>query len=508
MATAPKRGRAWIYNQVFSALIAAEFTSGVFHKALWQIGQAWLTTEAGRPVETVSLPRWLAWGQLAAFMAAVIVWFAPVGRYLRDDGSVPRETALKRFNGTYAFIAVLWLSSFVVSTTGVCWAWHARHPDETALRYLTDFVAPQALGAYYAIYLSVLYLEPLLLMKAAHRFHEGEELYRRKEGLALGLRAKLFLMILNLLVIPMILLALMIARPYPGGFKEISLMMIAFTLAYALGYTEMLYRSITEPVAGLVRKMARVGGGDYGVRTSVLSGDEIGVMKAHFNDMVEGLAERERLKDTFGRYVSVEVARQLMRSGKIVLGGESIEATILFSDIRDFTPLSEKLPPQELVAFLNSYFSYVTAPITKHNGVVSKFIGDAVMAIFAPQFGSRDHAGDAVRAALAMRDQLAEFNARRASPAPVRFGVGLHSGILVAGNIGTEQRLEYTVIGDTVNIASRIESHNKELDSTILISEEVHRRLDAGVRSGLRAERCENVRVKGKERPLVLYKLL
>ncbi|MEQ1918243.1 MAG: adenylate/guanylate cyclase domain-containing protein, partial [Elusimicrobiota bacterium] len=188
------------------------------------------------------------------------------------------------------------------------------------------------------------------------------------------------------------------------------------------------------------------------------------------------------------------------------LGGESIEATILFSDIRDFTAMSERMPPQELVAFLNEYFSYVTAPISAHNGMINKFIGDAVMAVFAPQFGSKNHVDDAVRAALGMREKLAELNARGGPE--IRFGVGLHTGTLVAGNIGTEKRLEYTVIGDTVNVASRIESQNKDLGSVILISEAVHEGLSPALRTTMRSERCDDVKVKGRAQSLVLYKVL
>ncbi len=235
----------------------------------------------------------------------------------------------------------------------------------------------------------------------------------------------------------------------------------------------------------------------------MLDNDGIGELKAYFNDMVEGLAERERLKDTFGRYVSVEVAKRLMESGAISLGGESIEATVLFSDIRDFTPMSEAMPPQELVRFLNSYFSHVTVPIAEHRGMINKFIGDAVMAVFAPQFGSSAHVDDAVRAALGMREKLATFNALEKKD--VRFGVGVHVGGLVAGNIGTEKRLEYTVIGDTVNIASRIESQNKEQGSVILISEAAYERLSPALKGSLKAERRDAVRLKGKEKPMALY---
>ncbi len=170
--------------------------------------------------------------------------------------------------------------------------------------------------------------------------------------------------------------------------------------------------------------------------------------------------------------------------------------------------MSEKMSAKDVVDFLNSYFSYMTVPIMEHRGVVNKFMGDAVMAVFAPQFGSKNHVDDGMQAVLGMRNKLAEFNSKGTFPYEVRFGVGLHSGVLVAGNIGTEKRLEYTLIGDTVNIASRIETENKALNSNILISDEVYRRTSPELKKGISFEKCENVRLRGKAQPITLYKVL
>jgi len=278
-------------------------------------------------------------------------------------------------------------------------------------------------------------------------------------------------------------------------------------VVFILGYCEMLYRSITWPLTELATKMRRGSEGDFEAKTSVLSDDEFGRIKGHFNVMVRDLAERERIRDTFGKYVSGEIAKQLIGSGKIELGGESIEATILFSDIRNFTSMSETMSAPEVVSFLNDYFAKITVPIMEHRGVINKFIGDAVMAVFAPQFGSEAHADDCFQAILGMRKALEEYNMRRHKDDAIRFGVGVHTGLLVAGNIGTEKRLEYTLIGDTVNIASRIESQNKELDSTVLVSKEFFEKVSAERTEGHAFERFEDIRVKGKEKTLTLFKL-
>jgi len=238
----------------------------------------------------------------------------------------------------------------------------------------------------------------------------------------------------------------------------------------------------------------------------VLYADELGQLKGHFNQMLDGLVERDHIKDTFGRYVSLEIAEKIMKSGKVNLAGEEIQATVLFSDIRGFTPMSEKLPPVELIRFLNEYFTYVTKPISENKGVINKFMGDAVMAIFSPVFGVEDHQAAALRAALGMREALKAFNAQSKYP-EVFFGVGVHSGGLVAGNVGTVERLEYTVLGDTVNVASRIESQTKTAATQILLSEATVKGLERNNFPGINFIECPAVLMKGKSAPMVLYKV-
>jgi len=176
-------------------------------------------------------------------------------------------------------------------------------------------------------------------------------------------------------------------------------------------------------------------------------------------------------------------------------------------DIRNFTSMSEKMSAREVVDFLNEYFSYITEPIIKNHGVINKFIGDAVMAIYTPHLGSGDHVTDAVKSAIGMRNKLKEFNEAKKNDFNVRFGVGIHTGTLIAGNIGTSNRLEYTVIGDTVNVASRIEAENKNFSTDILISEQVFEAIDKDFKAGLNFEKCPPINVKGKEKSLILYKV-
>jgi adenylate cyclase len=161
-----------------------------------------------------------------------------------------------------------------------------------------------------------------------------------------------------------------------------------------------------------------------------------------------------------------------------------------------------------LIDFLNSYFHYITPPITANKGVINKFIGDAVMAIYTPLLGSDDYAADAVRAAAGMRAALAEFNASGKAPGPVEFGIGIHSGKLVAGNIGTPSRLEYTFIGDTVNIASRLESKTKDFNTDILVSGPAFERARGSLGGTFRFEPLGKAALKGKTEQVEIYKVL
>jgi adenylate cyclase len=233
-----------------------------------------------------------------------------------------------------------------------------------------------------------------------------------------------------------------------------------------------LQNGFSKPILLLNEKMTHLAKGNFDVKTRIYSNDEIGSLKLHFNQMVDQLKEREQIKDIFGKYLSEEIARKLIK-GEINLGGEEVTGTVLFSDIRNFTSMSEKMTPSEVINFLNKYFSFIAEPILKNGGVINKFIGDAVMVIFSPVFGNTDYCNIAVKTAIQMKMQLKLFNETYPEYNQVRFGIGIHTGNLVAGNVGVKERLEYTVLGDTVNIASRLESQTKILGENIILSKSV-----------------------------------
>ena len=235
------------------------------------------------------------------------------------------------------------------------------------------------------------------------------------------------------------------------------------------------------------------------------TGDELEDLASGFNTMVDGLKERDNMKTTFGKYMTATVMDHLL-SGKVQLGGETIKVTILFTDIRSFTTISEKMDPQALVGLLNEYFTEMVGIVMQEDGVVDKYIGDAIMAVFGAPVPKADDAIHAVRAAVRMRHALAHLNQRLTERglAPLRTGIGIHTGEVIAGNIGSERRMEYTVIGDAVNLASRLESSTKDLGVNVLISEDTYQL----TKHMVEARQVKEITVKGRAQPVMTYEVL
>ena len=264
-------------------------------------------------------------------------------------------------------------------------------------------------------------------------------------------------------------------------------------------------KTISQPLRTLTRAAGQIENGRYQLDLKPRGRDEIGLLTTSFVKMGEGLAERERLKDTFGRFTNKAIAEQAMR-GQLTLGGETKNATIFFSDIRSFTAISEKMEPNEVVGFLNDYMTRMVACVNKTGGVVDKFIGDAVMAVWGAPMSAGSVAGDAlncVKAALMMRDALREFNVGRGGDKKpiIKIGCGINTGSIVAGQIGSSERMEYTVIGDAVNLASRTEALNKPLGTDILITENTWEY----IHDHIVTEEMPPVSVKGKEKPVRMF---
>ncbi|HEY3785811.1 MAG TPA: adenylate/guanylate cyclase domain-containing protein [Steroidobacteraceae bacterium] len=263
--------------------------------------------------------------------------------------------------------------------------------------------------------------------------------------------------------------------------------------------------NMTGPVRSLVAAMHHVLRGNLHHRTHIEGSDELRFLGRSFNEMAAGLEDRERIKATFGRFVSRDVAEAVL-SGRIPLAGERLEVSILFQDIRGFTALSEQLEPARLLGLLNQFFTEAVAAVEAEGGMVKQFTGDGVMALFGAPQAQADHAERAVCAALGMVARLADLNAvLRSQGAPsLRIGIGIHTGEVVAGLIGPDERVEYGVVGEAVNLASRIEALTKELAAVILVSNEVATRLGPQFVLG----RSALLSVKGRGQPVRVVEVL
>jgi adenylate cyclase len=222
--------------------------------------------------------------------------------------------------------------------------------------------------------------------------------------------------------------------------------------------------------------------------------------------MLDDISNEKRMKTTMSRYMDPSIADQLLAEGAEVLGGKSTTATILFSDIRGFTPLTEELGPQATVALLNEYFTVVVDCIQRQGGMLDKFVGDAMMAVFGLPIPHDDDEDRAVRAAIAMLTDLATWNVERLAHGKkaVAIGIGINTDVVVSGNIGSPKRMDYTLIGDGVNLASRLESACKQYVTQILISEYTYKKL----RGTYRIREIDRVVVKGKTEPVSVYEVL
>ncbi|UOG57363.1 adenylate/guanylate cyclase domain-containing protein [Leptospira noguchii] len=279
----------------------------------------------------------------------------------------------------------------------------------------------------------------------------------------------------------------------------ISVLSVAFFVVFVFS------RTLTIPIIQLLSATKKVEQGDYVVDIRATTHDEVGVLTNSFLRMARGLEEREKIKNTFGKFVNKEIAERAL-SSDLKLGGENREVTVFFSDLRNFTGMSEKMKPEEVVEFLNQYFTEMVECIYLTQGIVDKFIGDAVMAHWGALVHDGNEAKNSINAALLMRRALIEFNlkGKEIGRPFTRFGCGINSGPVIVGQIGSEKKLEFTVIGDAVNLASRIEYLNKEFGTDILISESTYQQ----TKDHFNFVELPPVWIRGKEKPQVIYAVL
>jgi len=297
----------------------------------------------------------------------------------------------------------------------------------------------------------------------------------------------------------------MTAKEYGRGIIIFTVVLSVIFFVTSGSLNRLVSRSISDPLNEMLEKVDRIRLGDYNSRVRVVSNDEIGMLGDAGNRMIRGLAEREVIRTAFGKYVTPEIRDEIL-SGRIPLEGERREATVLFADLRNFTPFVENNPPEEVISSMRKYFTAMHAAIRRYNGVVLQFVGDEIEAVFGIPVPFEDHADAALHAALDMRQALEALNAERSSQGKQTFahGIGAHSGYVLAGNSGSNEQSAYALIGNTVNIASRIQGLTKELECDILVSQDTVERLE----KVYRMEVYPPYSIKGYSKPVTVHRLI
>ncbi|MDH5472605.1 MAG: HAMP domain-containing protein [Gammaproteobacteria bacterium] len=263
-------------------------------------------------------------------------------------------------------------------------------------------------------------------------------------------------------------------------------------------------RHLSKPIHTLVDASKAIGEGDLNFRIYERRNDEIGELADSFNQMADGLLKKSQVENVFSRFVSSNVAKEIMDNlDEVQLGGKHVHASVLFADIVGFTSISEKLPPNEIADLLNEYFSYISTISKYFNGHIDKFIGDCVMVVFGVPEHTPNHSLNAIACAVMIQRLAARLNVlnKETSHPTINFRIGINSGHMVAGNLGSHDRMEYTVIGDPVNIASRLSSVAES--NQIVIMEELYNHDD--IKDKIFASPYETIQVRGKEIPVSTY---
>jgi adenylate cyclase len=284
----------------------------------------------------------------------------------------------------------------------------------------------------------------------------------------LPLRWRLFAAAPIINVITGVVVAGLATRGHHASLSDLGLawlIAVAVSFTISLELVVLVVRSLGSSLADLRRATERVGAGDFQTRVPVVAADETGKLAQSFNTMVEGLDERERLREAFGAYVDPGLAERILREGAD-LEGEEVEVSVLFLDIRDFTAFAERAGPHEVVAFLNEFWELVVPALLHHRGNANKFIGDGLLAVFGAPEPLPNHAERAVAAALEIVGLVRQRYGER-----VGVGIGVNSGRVIAGTVGGGGRVEFTVIGDAVNTAARVEQATRATGDDVLITE-------------------------------------
>jgi adenylate cyclase len=412
-----------------------------------------------------------------------LIYEKPVRRYLNAQyhkGPPLQELELKArqrlLNEPYFLIALdlaVWCFAAILYSL-VFWAYGA---GDYTIRY----------GFFVNIYTGLItttvaffVFEFVLQRRLASHFFPDGGLFMTPKTLRIRIRARLAALLLACNLVPFIAIINIVEGVSFGGQDPVQVLnqmqssvLLNTTIFMGVGIwvTFLVSSNLTRPLKEIIRVLRAVRNGQFDQSVQVTSNDEIGYTGDVINEMNRGLMERDFIKETFGKYVTSEIRDEIL-SGRVSLDGELKAVTVLFADLRNFTPMVESTSPTEVVKIINEYFGEMAEAIQGKHGLVLQFIGDEIEAVFGAPLFMEDHPGMAVEAAQEMQRRLRTLNQKIESRGyvPLSHGIGIHTGEVLAANIGSPERLSYALVGDTVNLASRLQGLNKEFGTEIIIS--------------------------------------
>ena len=493
----------------------------------WTIGAMRAMSDFATTVRQLDTTLILYYNAVAypAVLVSVGAYLWPLFRYARSGGSEPPSLQVQRCALSapvvVAFLSfVPWLISLAVFPAATMYLFGRWSPELMSQHILSPLV-----NGFLGATTSYFVLDWAFRRGVVPHVFPAGDLHVVPGAMPLGVRSRLLVFLIAVAFVPlftMLGLARGAADRLAAGIDVTSVAHLlevgstaAFVLYVLLGamLTALLARWLTRPLADVAAGLRRVRGGDLDVAVAVTSIDEVGLLQSGVNQMVGALRDNERILQTFGRVVE-PVVRDRLLAGDLEGGGELRTATVLFCDLRDFTAFAERTPPRVVVQTLNEFFAAMTAEARASGGFVDKFIGDAMLVVFGlfegrPGTASAHGARAAVACAEAMSRSLRRLNAERVADGrpPLAFRGAVHSGPVVAGMLGSTDRHEYTVIGDTVNVAARLLQVAKERDWEFVISGATH---DLARSAGWSSpvEGGAAVELRGRSQPVSVFRVL
>jgi len=444
-----------------------------------------------------------------------LVYEGPIRAYLnnlyKQVKSSPDLTLKARrrvLNEPFFAIALdssMWLLATLIYPT-LHWAFESggQMVERTILLNLSTALVTVTCAFFFLEHVSQKRLAPLF-------FPEGG-LSKVPRTIRIRIRTRLLALLFACNVIPLTSLMLIVHRMSSNSPGDSEMSSAVFTIAVvfiAIGsfLTMLVSRNLSRPFNEILSTLSKVRNGIFDSKVRVTSNDEIGYTGDVVNEMSVGLRERDMIRDMFGRYVAREVRDEIL-SGRIPLDGEKKDVTVLFCDLRDFTPLAEAYNPKFLVKVMNRYFEEMTEAVQVHGGLVLQFLGDEIYAVFGAPISVPDHPSRALRAALDMNRRLDVLNRSRADGENwpgLKHGIGIHTGEVLAANIGSPDRLSYLLVGGTVNLASRLQSLTKELDTRVIVSLATRSRLKQDEINTVAFSELPPQKLKGIQGPVQLF---